>query len=67
MTLEYSYSSDNKLADEIAYNSGYVTAGYELAAGGIDSNFSPVIDLTSDSRVLCMEEHSHHHVKLLFG
>ncbi len=45
------YTKDEKLAEEIAYNSGYV-AGYELKSIGIDINFSPVIDLSSKSNVL---------------
>ena len=46
-----SYLSNPKLADEIAYSSGYVS-GYELKEIGIDINFSPVIDLSSQSGVL---------------
>jgi len=43
--------TDHSLADEIAYNSGYI-AGYELKAIGVDLNFSPVVDLSSNSNVL---------------
>ena len=42
------YLKDPELADEIAYSSGYVS-GFELKKVGIDINFSPVVDLTSDS------------------
>ena len=45
------YKTDHNLADEIAYNSGYI-AGYELKAIGVDLNFSPVVDLSSNSDVL---------------
>ena len=45
------YLDDTDLADQIAYSSGYV-AGYELKEIGIDVNFSPVVDLSSDSLVL---------------
>ena len=45
------YLKDPELADEIAYSSGYVS-GFELKKVGIDINFSPVVDLTSDSGVL---------------
>ena len=43
--------TDHSLADEIAYNSGYI-AGYELKAIGVDLNFSPVVDLSAKSDVL---------------
>ena len=39
------YRTDHSLADEIAYNSGYI-AGYELKTVGVDLNFSPVVDLS---------------------
>lgn len=45
------YLREPELADEVAYHSGYVSA-FELKRVGIDINFSPVIDLSSDSRVL---------------
>ena len=45
------YAKNEKLAEELAYSSGYV-AGYELKSIGIDINFSPVIDLSSKSKVL---------------
>ena len=44
--------TDNKeFAENLAYSSGYV-AGYELKSIGVDINFSPVIDLSTDSDVL---------------
>tara|TARA_B100000683_G_scaffold193287_1_gene186258 strand:- start:2666 stop:3727 length:1062 start_codon:yes stop_codon:yes gene_type:complete len=45
------YLSEPELADEAAYHSGYVSA-FELKRVGMDINFSPVIDLSSDSGVL---------------
>ena len=45
------YRKDHSLADEIAYNCGYI-AGYELKAVGVDLNFSPVVDLSANSDVL---------------
>ena len=45
------YSKDPRLAEEVAYSSGYVS-GFELKKIGIDINFSPVVDLSSDSGVL---------------
>ena len=44
--------TDNKeFAENLAYSCGYV-AGYELKSIGVDINFSPVIDLSTDSDVL---------------
>ena len=45
------YLDDQDLADEIAYYCGYIS-GFELKRAGIDINFSPVVDLSSDSNVL---------------
>ena len=45
------YSIDKTKAEDLAYYSGYI-AGYELKDIGIDINFSPVVDLTSESFVL---------------
>ena len=45
------YSDDQDLADEIAYYCGYIS-GFELKRVGIDINFSPVVDLSSESNVL---------------
>ena len=45
------YLDDQDLADEIAYYCGYIS-GFELKRAGIDINFSPVVDLSSESNVL---------------
>ena len=45
------YLDDQDLADEIAYYCGYIS-GFELKQVGIDINFSPVVDLSSESNVL---------------
>ena len=45
------YLDNQDLADEIAYYCGYIS-GFELKQAGIDINFSPVVDLSSDSNVL---------------
>ena len=45
------YIQDPYLAEQVAYSSGYVS-GFELKKIGVDINFSPVVDLSSDSRVL---------------
>tara|TARA_Y100000768_G_scaffold384878_1_gene369803 strand:+ start:5061 stop:6113 length:1053 start_codon:yes stop_codon:yes gene_type:complete len=45
------YLKNNKLGEELAYSCGYV-AGYELKSIGVDINFSPVVDLSSSSKVL---------------
>ena len=45
------YADNKKSAENLAYSCGYV-AGYELKSIGVDINFSPVIDLSSDSDVL---------------
>ena len=45
------YLDDQHLADEIAYYCGYIS-GFELKRAGIDINFSPVVDLSSESNVL---------------
>tara|TARA_B100000035_G_scaffold315424_1_gene336036 strand:+ start:11463 stop:12524 length:1062 start_codon:yes stop_codon:yes gene_type:complete len=45
------YLQDPELANEVAYSSGYVS-GFELKKIGIDINFSPVVDLSSNSEVL---------------
>ncbi len=45
------YEKNPNLGDEIAYHSGYI-AGYELKNIGVDINFSPVVDLSTNSDVL---------------
>tara|TARA_Y100000389_G_scaffold181660_1_gene197512 strand:- start:5083 stop:6138 length:1056 start_codon:yes stop_codon:yes gene_type:complete len=45
------FNKNKLLAEKIAYSSGYV-AGFELKKIGIDINFSPVIDLSTSSKVL---------------
>ena len=45
------YTDNKNLGEDLAYSCGYV-AGYELKSIGIDINFSPVIDLSSESKVL---------------
>tara|TARA_B100001093_G_scaffold191002_1_gene183496 strand:- start:125 stop:1180 length:1056 start_codon:yes stop_codon:yes gene_type:complete len=45
------YEMDSNLGDKIAYYSGYI-AGYELKEIGVDVNFSPVVDLSTNSNVL---------------
>ncbi len=45
------YTHDNNTAEKVAYSAGYV-AGFELRQVGVDINFSPVVDLTSKSRVM---------------
>ena len=45
------YRMDPSLGDEVAYYAGYI-AGYELKEIGIDINFSPVVDISTNSNVL---------------
>ena len=45
------YGMDPDLGEEIAYYAGYI-AGYELKQIGVDVNFSPVVDLSTNSNVL---------------
>ncbi len=45
------YEADKTLGADLAYSCGYAS-GYELKSIGIDINFSPVIDLSSNSEVL---------------
>tara|TARA_B100001057_G_scaffold163914_1_gene164520 strand:- start:2484 stop:3536 length:1053 start_codon:yes stop_codon:yes gene_type:complete len=45
------HANNKESAENLAYSCGYV-AGYELKSIGVDINFSPVVDLSSDSDVL---------------
>ena len=50
-SIGHIYEMDTNLGDKIAYYTGYI-AGYELKEVGIDVNFSPVVDLSTNSNVL---------------